>query len=64
MEMKTNNVVLANTKSQLSYESPRVDTLRIEMEYGIASGSVEPAANKQWEETESQSHEVNNNFWN
>lgn len=62
--MKTNKVFLANSTGQLSYESPRVGMLQVELEHSIASGSIEPASNKQWEETESQSHEVNNNFWN
>lgn len=61
IKMKTNNVFLANSKGQLSYESPRVCMLQVELEHSIAAASINGETNNSIKEswgTETQEHEV------
>lgn len=61
--MKTNKEKLANDKGRADYVAPRLNVRKIELENGIAAGSVNPATKQQWEETDTQSHSVDNNYW-
>lgn len=61
--MKTEKENLTNLIGRLAYETPRITVLQIEMEQGIAAGSTDPSAKQQWDETETQSHDVSNNYW-
>ena len=56
--MKMNKVKVAISNSKLVYEAPRLSAQKVELEQGIAAGSVDPAARQQWEQTETQSHGV------
>lgn len=49
---------------RLVYVAPAVKKQKIELEYSVAAGSVNPSVQQQWGETETQTHEVDNNFWN
>jgi len=62
-KMKMNKGNSAISDSKLVYEAPRLHAQKVELEYGIAAASVDPAARQQWENTETQSHEVGNDFW-
>lgn len=53
-----------NKTDRLVYVAPAVKKQKIELEYSVAAGSVNPSVQKQWGETETQTHEVDNNFWN
>jgi len=57
--MKTNKVFLANSAGQLSYESPRVGMLQVELEHSIAAASgMNNSINESWEtETQAQDQE-------
>lgn len=61
--METNKEKLANDKGRADYQAPRLSVRKIELENGIAAGSVTPATKQQWEETDTQSHSVDNNYW-
>jgi len=61
MKMNKENFAISNSK--FVYEAPRLDAQKVELEYGIAAASVDPSARQQWESTETQSHEVGNDFW-
>ncbi|MDR2273405.1 MAG: hypothetical protein LBF27_21030 [Sphingobacterium sp.] len=61
--MKTNKGNLAKLNGRLSYEAPRVSVQTVELEQGIAAGSVDPSAKQQWGETETQTHGVTNDYW-
>lgn len=54
--MKTTNENLTNNKGQIRYEAPRVNLQYVELEYGIAAGSVESNLKESWN-TESQAQE-------
>ena len=61
--MKTNKGNLAKLTGRLAYEAPRMSVQTVELEQGIAAGSVDPSARQQWETNETQSHEVSNDYW-
>jgi len=55
--MKTNKENLANLNGRLPYESPRMNTQHVELEYSVAAGSVNSAVTESWQ-TETQSQDV------
>jgi len=61
MKMNKENFAISNSK--LVYEAPRLHAQKVELEYGIAAASVDPAARQQWESRETQSHDVGNDYW-
>ncbi|UQA73954.1 hypothetical protein K2F45_19365 [Sphingobacterium siyangense] len=61
--METNKEKLANDNGRADYVAPRLNVRKIELEHGIAAGSVNPSTKQQWEETDTQSHSVDNNYW-
>ncbi|MDR3008240.1 MAG: hypothetical protein LBV59_09925 [Sphingobacterium sp.] len=61
--MEINKEKLSDGQGRADYVAPRLSVRKIELENGIAAGSVNPATKQQWEETETQSHTVDNNSW-
>ncbi len=62
--MKTQKRNLISKTDRLVYVAPAVKKQKIELEYSVAAGSVNPSVQQQWGETETQTQEVDNNFWN
>jgi len=55
-----------NLAAKLAYAAPILRSLEVELEEGIAGGSpggVESNPQQQFERTETQSQEVQNNWW-
>jgi hypothetical protein len=61
--MEMNKEKLNVGQGRTDYVAPRFSVQKIELENGIATGSVNPDAKQQWEQTETQSHTVDNNSW-
>ncbi|RKE45368.1 hypothetical protein [Sphingobacterium detergens] len=47
--------------SKQIYEAPKIEVKKIELEYGIASGSN--ATQQGWKDSQTISEEVENNYW-
>gem|GEM_PF-536111 len=62
--MKTQKTNLISKTDRLVYVAPTLKIQKIELEYSVAAGSVNPSVQQQWGETETQTHDVDNNFWN
>ncbi|MCC2598829.1 hypothetical protein [Sphingobacterium sp. FBM7-1] len=60
--MKTKNST-ENLGTKLPYEAPVLRSMEVELEYGIAAGSVTPSVDQKWNTTETQTQEVQNNHW-
>jgi len=58
--MNKKNIDVTNI-SKLNYESPKIDSKKIELEYGIASGSNAPQ--QKWKDSQTINEDVENNFW-
>lgn len=52
-----------NLNTKLSYEAPMLRSIEVELEEGIASVSGNMEVQQQWKETETQSQDVQNNYW-
>jgi len=59
--MNKENFAISNSK--MVYEAPTLHAQSVELEYGIAAASIDPAARQQWESRETQSHDVSNDYW-
>ncbi|WP_282638510.1 hypothetical protein [Sphingobacterium thalpophilum] len=58
--MKKTNIK-AKVSSKQMYEAPKIEVRKIELEYGIASGSN--AMQQGWKDSQTITEEVENNYW-
>lgn len=49
------------TVTKLTYETPKVEAKKIELEYGVAAGSNAPQ--QQWKDSKTVNEEVENYYW-
>ncbi|QIH31597.1 hypothetical protein [Sphingobacterium sp. DR205] len=58
--MKKTNIKAKDSSKQM-YEAPKIEVRKIELEYGIASGSN--AMQQGWKDSQTITEEVENNYW-
>ena len=58
--MKKTNIKAKDSSKQM-YEAPKIEVRKIELEYGIASGSN--AMQQGWKDSQTMTEEVENYYW-
>lgn len=58
--MNQTNIKAKDSAKQM-YEAPKIEGRKIELEYGIASGSNAPQ--QRWKDTQTATEEVENYYW-
>lgn len=56
-----NNGTNSASAVKLNYEAPKIDSIQLELEYCIASGSF--TTDSGWKDTQTTTREVENSYW-